>query len=756
MNQNMISEPIRILYDHFEDNYDESLVRFRDDCYRAVLRENPNAPRCLQYAWGLSKYLSEKPVTVRTYDIFAGCIEYVNTSASNPLIMPERFHPRHPEGIFGDIVREINAYRELREDDLSSREDEALTYFYRSIRCGLGKRWPNGHVIPGFDFVLHQGCGALEERLREKHKWTQGARRDYFEAMLICVQAASSYMGRYEQAAGEALKIAETPEQRRTLRRIADACGRIGKEPPAHLFEAIQGFILLQEMILSENYSGSMSLGRVDQLLEPYYERDRTAGLIDFDQAGILIDALWLKLAGLVLGFQNVTVGGIDIRGNSAVNDITLLCLKASRKLRQDQPLLSLRVDKDMSDACWEEAQALIIQGGGFPALFNDDVVIQARERQGVDKSDSWNYGLVGCVEPSIGGKEYSSTEELRFNWAKILELMLNDGVCTVTGIDMGLAHHKNLKNIPDFETFYTWYKVEFTAALLACIQAANMLDTAYPLFFPSPLLSATYEGCVEKGEDASGRGPQYRFSTANTLGMADTVDSLAAIKQIVFEKKLVDLSTFAQALGCDFEGYGELQAYAQNNCPKYGNDIPEIDRYMKDLVNLFYTIVHSQKNSRGSYYQVGLYTVSDHSIIGKLTGALPDGRKKGVSLANAVAPVQGMDIKGPTAVINSALSFDHRQAANGLVLDLKFNPSFFNKESRRRMLRTLIETYFAQGGMEIQFNVVSRETLLEAQEDPQKYRNLVVRVSGFSAYFVMLDRTLQDEIIRRTEYHDI
>jgi formate C-acetyltransferase len=234
---------------------------------------------------------------------------------------------------------------------------------------------------------------------------------------------------------------------------------------------------------------------------------------------------------------------------------------------------------------------------------------------------------------------------------------------------------------------------------------------------------------------------------------MADTVDSLAAIKEIVFEKKLADLSTFARALGCDFEGYEELQAYAQNNCPKYGNDIPEIDRYMKELVNLFCTLVHSQKNSRGSYYQVGLYTVSDHSIIGKLTGALPDGRKKGVSLANAVAPVQGMDINGPTAVINSALSFDHRQAANGLVLDLKFNPSFFNKESHRRMLRTMIEAYFAQGGMEIQFNVVSRETLLEAREDPQKYRNLVVRVSGFSAYFVMLDKTLQDEIIRRTEY---
>ncbi|MDR1948864.1 MAG: glycyl-radical enzyme activating protein [Spirochaetaceae bacterium] len=213
-------------------------------------------------------------------------------------------------------------------------------------------------------------------------------------------------MGRYEQAAWEALKTAETPEQQRALLQIAGACGHIKSAPPAHLFEAIQAFILLQEMILSENYSGSMSLGRVDQLFGPYYEKDKAAELIDFDQAGIMIDALWLKLAGLVLGFQNATVGGIDAQGNSAVNDITLLCLQASRKLRQDQPLLSLRVHKGMSDACWEEAQALIIQGGGFPALFNDDVVIPAREQQGVNKRDSWNYGLVGCVEPSIVGNE--------------------------------------------------------------------------------------------------------------------------------------------------------------------------------------------------------------------------------------------------------------------------------------------------------------------------------------------------------------
>jgi formate C-acetyltransferase len=499
-----------------------------------------------------------------------------------------------------------------------------------------------------------------------------------------------------------------------------------------------------------------MSLGRVDQFLAPYYERDKAAGLMSFKEAGEIIDALWLKIAGLVMGYQNVTIGGCDAWGNPAYNDITILCMQATGKLRQDQPLLSLRCHKNMPDKIWEEAIALIVRGGGFPALFNDEVIIKAKEKQGVDTEDSWNYGLVGCVEPSIGGKEYSNTEELRLNWAKLIELMLSGGVCTVTGIDPGLAHTRNLDAVSDFETFYDWFKDELIAAIEKCTAACNMIDQAYPKYFPSPLLSATFDGCVEKGEDVSARGPRYCFSTANACGMANTVDSLLAVKQAVFEKKIITLNTLAGALGDNFEGHSELRAYMLNRCPKYGNDIPTVDKYMGEIVNLFCSTVRAHRNKRGGAFQAGLYTVTSHATMGKLTGALPDGRLKGVSLANAVSPVQGMDTLGPTASARSALHFDHCQAANGLVFDLKFNPSFFDKESHRKMLRFLVEGYFDDGGQEIQFNVVDRETLLEAQREPQKHRNLVVRVSGFSAYFVSLDKTLQNEIIKRTEYHVI
>jgi formate C-acetyltransferase len=756
-----ISPAIQSLYDSFSGNFDESLTWKRNASYQAIIREMPQISKALQYAHGLRKFFREKPVIVREQDLLAGHVQYTNASASIPIKYREKnapynsvesFDPQNPCDFIWDIRREAESYREFRGKEYTPEEDSTLSFFVNSIECGLGKRWANGHQIAGYEFIMSQGYSALEACLREKHKQAEGERKDYYEAMIIAVQGAREYIGRYEKAARETLQKTINPEQKKSLERIASACANIKTGAPSNFFEAVQMLVLLQEMLLFENHTGSMSLGRVDQLLWPYYEKDKKAGRIDSEQAAELIDALWLKIASVIMGFQNVTIGGTGINGESLENDLTLLCMRASRKLKQDQPLLSLRVHRGMSDECWEEAIALITQGGGFPALFNDDVIIPAKEQLGVDKDDAWDYGLVGCVEPSIGGKEYSNTEELRLNWAKIIELMLSGGRCMVTGINMPLVKRHNLDDIKDFDAFYRWYKEEFVITLKKCMDACNLLDVSYPHYYPSPLLSTTYKGCVEKGEDVSATGADYRFSTANGCGMADAVDSLLAIKQIVFDQKLVSLKDFAKALASDFKGYEQLQGYARNRCLKYGNDIPEADRIMKEIADMFCSTIRAHKNCRGYSFQAGLYTVYDQSVMGRKTGALPDGRESGVSLANAISAVQGMDTRGPTAAIRSALCFDHRQAANGLVLDIKFNPAFFEKESHRNMLRTLVEDYFANGGMEVQFNVVSRETLLAAKQDAQKYRNLVVRVSGFSAYFVTLDPILQDEIINRTE----
>jgi formate C-acetyltransferase len=760
-----MSPAVAELRSRFYDNYDEAMVRQRNDVYQKTLAEHPGANRALLHAWGLADFLAGKSVLVREWDILAGHIQFVHAGASIPLryVDPEdpsktveTFDPSNSGNVRWDTGREAANYRELRGEEYSRKEEEALDYLLKGIDTGLVTRWANGHVIAGYDFVIHQGYGALERLLEEKREHAGPGRRDYYDAMIAAVRGAVDYIGRYEGATKKTLETAKDPARRKNLERIMTACGRVKREKPSNFFEAVQALILLHEMLLYENHSGSMSLGRIDRLLGPYYEKDKATGNIGFDEAGEIIDALWLKIASVIMGYQNVTIGGRDETGAPFENDITLLCVRASGKVKRDQPLLSLRCHRQTSETLWEEAIALLAQGGGFPAFFNDEIIISAREKQGVKKEDSWNYGIVGCVEPSIGGREFSFTEELRINWAKILELMFSGGLCTITGIRVGLKNRRDLGTIRDFDDFYAWYREELQYAIETCARACSMIDSAYPLYFPSPLLSSTFEDCVETGQDVSGEGPKYRFGSANACGMANTVDSLAAIKEMIFEKKLVTLEDTARALACNFEGHDSLRAYMLNRCPKYGNDIPEVDAYMRELGNFFCSTVMMQKNHRGGTFQAGLYTVISQATMGKITGALPDGRKKETALSNAISPVQGMDTQGPTANVRSTLYPDHSLAANGLVVDLKFSPGFFDTDSHRKTLRSLVETYFAEGGQEIQFNVVNRETLLDAQKNPQKHRDLIVRVSGFSAYFVSLDRSLQDEIIKRTEYHGI
>jgi formate C-acetyltransferase len=760
-----LSPAITELYNRFYDNYDAAMVQQRNTVYRNIRAKHPGADRALLHAWGLTDFLAEKRVVVREWDILAGHIQFIHAGASIPLryLDPEdpsktveTFDPSNSGNVRWDTAREVANYRELRGQKHSREEDGALDYLLRGIDTGLVTRWANGHVIAGYDFVLDHGYAALEGLLEKKRERAGLARREYYDAMITAVRGASEYIGRYETAARKTLEQTEDPTHRKNLERIMTACGHIKKEKPANFFEAVQALILLHEMLLYENHSGSMSLGRLDRLLGPYYEKDKADGIICFETAGEIIEALWLKIASVIMGYQNVTVGGCDEKGEPFENDITILCMEASRKLKQDQPLLSLRCHKNTSESIWEEAVALLAQGGGFPAFFNDNIIISAKEKQGVAREDSWNYGLVGCVEPSIGGKEFSFTEELRINWAKILELMLSGGVCAITGIPVGLKTKRDLGAIKDFNDLYDWYREELQFSIETCTRACSMIDSAYPVYFPSPLLSSTFEDCVETGEDVSGEGPRYCFGSANACGMANTVDSLAALREIVFAKRLASMDDVARALAGNFEGHDALRAYMLNRCPKYGNDIPGVDQLMRELGNFFCSTVQAQKNYRGGTFQAGLYTVVSHATMGKLTGALPDGREKETALSNAISPVQGMDTQGPTANIRSTLYPDHSLAANGLVVDLKFSPGFFSTNSHRKMIRSLVETYFAEGGQEIQFNVVNRETLLEAQQNPQKHRNLVVRVSGFSAYFVSLDKVLQDEIIKRTEYHGI
>lgn len=746
----MKSAQIETLIDRFDENYDDELVNKRHECYVRVFNEHIHKSAAQQTARAFEAFLLEKNIRVRSYDLLGGHTQYLDTSSSNPIAITAAFDPRKNNGFPFDVPREIELFKRYRK--IPSREElETLEYFKRGIECGLLQRWANGHVVAGFPNVVREGFGALEARINSCLAGASSGERDYLEAMFIAVRGARAYIRRYAQCAYETRAKTENAKERTALERIEKACLSIESKGASSFFEAVQLTWLLHEMLTFETYSGSMSFGRLDQLLYPYYLRDVENGVLTREDALELIEALWIKMASLVRGFQNVTVGGIDEQGNDASNDVTLMCIQASRALGLDQPLLSLRYHKGLGQDCWKEAQALIERGGGFPALFNDEVIIAALRKKGVLEEDAWNYGIIGCVEPTIGGKEYSNTEELRVNWAKIIELMLNGGYCTKTGIEIGLSRTMSLDKIQSFDDFYAWFKEELQYAVKKGMDACNLLDESYPHFFPAPLLSATIEDCIPKASDVAAMGAVYRYSSVNICGMSNAVDSLLAIQKAVFKEKRLSLTELAGVLRRDFTGEEALYAYLREHCPKYGNDREAPDGMMSELVTLFCDTVTRTKNCRGAHFQAGLYTVDHHAAMGKKTGALPEGRKSGVALANGASPVQGMDRSGPTATMNSTTGYNHDQASNGFVLDLKFDPSFFKTPSHKAQLRHMLDVYFDSGGMEAQINVVSRETLLAAQKEPSKYKNLLVRVSGFSAYFVTLDRVLQDEIIERT-----
>ena len=758
-----ISKRVALLKERFEADITFEDFGLRSKIYRRVAAENPGISADRRIALSFAQFLREKSVPVREHDLLAGSLRYYGYSESIPVkavstgagIMNKKdvdLHPMFLNTELFDVSEEIEHYKNCSGGP-DTPEAKLLDEYYTALQAGSSySRWASGHVIAGYEKAVTKGLGALIREGEEALKKVDDAHRDCVESMLITNRAAKEYILRYRDAALETMAKTENPEYKKSLLRIAEACGNICENPPRSFFEAVQLLMLIHDMIICESFE-PMSLGRVDYMLYPYYKKDFDEGKITFEEASDYIDALWLKFGQLMEGFQNVTLGGCHPDGSFAGNEVTVMGLRASRKMMLDQPLISYRCHPDMPDLFWDEVQDLVQTGLGFPAIFNDEVVFRAKEDAGVRPEDCWNYGIVGCVEPSIGGAEYSRTAELWVNWAKPLELLLTGGVCACTGETLPLQTKRRLEEISSFDEFYKWYLDELAYSSRIAMKACNLLDTTYGSAWPVPFLSSTMAECYEKGEDATRGGTTYCFSTLNACGMADTVDSLCAIREVVFEKKRLTLSQLAEILKNDFEGQEPLRLLLSNLPERFGNGTQIADGMMKELTDFFVRLGKETANPFGHHFQTGFLTVSLHAYMGAKTGALPTGRHKGVSLANGLSPCQGADRMGPTAVIRSITKVNHAVCGNGMVLDLKFNPAFLKKPSHRKGVRSLIETYFSKGGMEVQFNVVSRETLLAAKADPQKYRNLIVRVSGFSAYFFHLDPVLQDEIIARTEY---
>ncbi len=722
--------------------YSEHMAAQRKQAFERIFPQTRGEPQVVRVAKALAAFLREKEIVVFEEDLLAGYQQFYDFTL--PLDL-DCFDGYPSQGVSDHSFCPLARAAGVEGDDM-----RLVQQYAAGVEIGLFGTYLGGHTIAGYDRVLQQGFGGLADAARKRLGSADG---DFAAASLVICEAARDYALRYADKADALAAEAAVDGHRRSLQRIAETCRWVSAHPARTFFEAVQLLSLTHEIITAEQPSGSLSVGRLDQHLFPYSRRDLEAGRLTKDEAEELVQALWLKFGALKGGFQNVTLGGVDAEGHYAANDLSFMGLRASRRLKMDQPLVSVRWHPSMPDAFWEAVLDLVHEGLGFPALFNDNVVIDAKCRAGIRREDAVNYGIVGCVEMNAPGKEWAQTEAVRINWAKVLELMLNDGRCTLEGTETKLKSLRPLESLKAFDQFYDCFKRVFAEVIELAARATIIRDKGFGVLYPYPFLSSTMVGCLDAGKDVTAGGTVYNLLTINGCGMADTVDSLVAIKHLVYERRSLSPIELAGALRNNFEGAERLRAELATTAPRFGNDLDEADLLMKDLTDFFHERAQRFRSARGGGFQIGLYTVDAHAYMGAVTRALPSGRPARVALANGLSPCQGADTAGPTAVAKSLTKLHHRQLGNGMVLDMKFNPSFFDGPQGRQAVRSLVETYFELGGMEVQFNVVSRETLLAAQADPDAYRDLIVRVSGFSAYFGDLDKVCQDEIIARTEY---
>ena len=682
-------------------------------------------------------------------------------------------------------------------------------YFYNGI----------GHVNVNYEKVLkigYRGIMAEAQSALNKLDVSDGdyvQRSNFLHAVIESCEAVVLYARRYSALAREMAKKESNPTRKAELEQIASNCAHVPEFPANSFYEACQSFWFIQMLLQVESSGHSISPGRFDQYMYPYYKKDLDAGKITIEQAQELIDCIWVKLndinkvrdaasadgfAGYGM-FQNLIVGGQDIHGLDATNDLSYMCLEAAMHVPLPQPSISIRVWNGTPDSLMIKAAALTRLGTGLPAYYNDEVMIPAIMARGLTLEDARDYCIIGCVEPQKGGKTDGWHDAAFFNMCRPMELVFSNGVDK--GVQIG-PETGDVAKMTSFEQFYDAYKTQQSYFIKLLVNANNAIDAAHATRCPLPFQSCMVDDCIGRGKSLQEGGAIYNFTGPQGFGIANNTDGLLAIKQLVFEEKKTTLAELRDALNANF-GYGlkgaaaervtgdiiqqlamqgveiteqiiqtvyeeivsgngidatlraryqELKRLIDETCPKYGNDIYEADMFARDVANSYTREVEKYKNYRGGIFQAGLYPVSANVPLGGQTGATPDGRLAFTPIADGIGPASGRDVKGPTATANSVAKLEQGVASNGTLLNQKFHPSALAGMAGLTKFAALIRSYFDQKGMHMQFNVVTRETLLDAQQNPEKYKTLVVRVAGYSALFTTLSRSLQDDIINRTE----
>ena len=680
-------------------------------------------------------------------------------------------------------------------------------YFYNGV----------GHVTVKYWEVLETGFeGIMEKAQKELDGCSVGdgnyAKKSHFlEAVILSCKAVIDYAGRYAKLAQEMAAQTSDPVRKQELFVIAENCSRVPAKGAQNFYEACQSFWFVQQLLQMESSGHSISPGRFDQYMYPYYKKDMEAGTITREFAQELMDCIWVKLndlnkcrdaasaegfAGYSL-FQNLIAGGQNKEGEDVTNDLSVMCIQASMHVHLPAPSLSVRVWNGSPHEFLIKAAELTRTGIGLPAYYNDEVIIPALQNRGLSLEDAREYNIIGCVEPQKAGKTEGWHDAAFFNMCRPLELVFSNGMDKgeMVGIPTG-----DVTQMKTFDEFFDAYKKQMEYCISLLVNADNAIDVAHAERCPLPFLSCMIDDCLKEGKSVQEGGAVYNFTGPQGFGIANMADGLFAIRKLVYEDKKVSMKELKEALAWNYDkgldaqsagdmtemimkamqkagrnvdastaegllktfmgmkpGEQKIQRFKEihdmiDEVPKFGNDIPEVDYFAREVAYTYSKPLQKYNNPRGGKFQAGLYPVSANVPLGGQTGATPDGRYAHTPVADGVSPSAGKDVKGPTAAATSVSRLDHFIVSNGTLFNQKFHPSALSGREGLEKFVALIRGYFDQKGMHMQFNVVDRQTLLDAQEHPEKYKHLVVRVAGYSALFTTLSRSLQDDIIRRTE----
>ncbi|MBD3176476.1 MAG: formate C-acetyltransferase/glycerol dehydratase family glycyl radical enzyme [Armatimonadia bacterium] len=660
--------------------------------------------------------------------------------------------------------------RTLRERLFEAMEPEWQEAFEAGVFTEFMEQRAPGHAILD-DKIYRRGLLDFRAEIEEVLARTDdAAKRDQLQGMAICCDAMVAFAQRHADLARRQAEDSDDPVRRAELLRIAEVCERVPARAPRDFHEAVQAYWFVHLGVISElNTWDSFNPGRLDQHLYPFYRHGLEAGVLTREAAAELLQCLWVKFnnqpappkvgiteeqSGTYTDFALINMGGVDQHGRDAVNDVSYLMLDVAETMRLVQPSTCIQVSKVNPDEFILRAARIIKTGFGQPSVFNTDVIVRGMVRAGKSLEDARAGGPSGCVTVAAFGKE-SCTLTGYCNWPKILELALNGGVDPRTGKRIGPATG-DARSFGTFEDLMEAYRAQLRYFVDLKIEGNSRIEKLYLETMPAPFMSVLIDDCIQRGEDYHGSGPRYKPTYIQGVGLGTAADALGATRHHVYEQGSLTMDELLQAIAKDFEGDEPLRQRLLRKSPKYGNDDPVGDEIARGLFEAYFEVLDGRPNSKGGEYRVNLLPTTVHVYFGSVVGALPHGRPAGEPLSDGISPSQGADTKGPTAVVRSAATCIDHWRTGGTLLNQKFSPHVLSTEESLGKLKDLIRGYFALGGHHIQFNVVDAETLRDAQARPESHRDLIVRVAGYSDYFVGLGPELQEEIIARTEQESL